>query len=544
MRRWWAVLAASLALVFLAPTVVVADDPPSGGLVADVTEVACEVTGAGIVGDLLDEPETCERLGVATEAGLKEAWASVWESIVGDIIRVCVDAVKWLIKKTMTFALQGPTVNLEETGLFGPGATLAGMLVWLGWVIAAFGVMWQLGRMAVSGQSKYAGRALLGWFENMAVTAVGVSLMALLIVGVDKATTGLVDLTFDSANNAHVDISATMVFGATAASLAGFNPMLIGGAVLVVLILGFITMAILFLRDIAIPIQALLLPVAGGGRTGGETTQKWLPKLCTASLSVIFSKFLIAVILCAGFAGMDGATSLVAWFRGAITYGLACAAPFMLMKFFQPLGMAVGSGLAMGGALGAAANIATLMEKSRAGGGGGGGGGGGARGGAPDAADQDHGGEAKGGAADAVSQAQRLERTMPSQGGSGGDKKAVPTQRSGDAEAGTDASASGGSSSAKTGGTSAVAGAGAGAAAGAGMELEVLDGVATQAAGPAEPGGGVADGASGAAGAEGAPVAPARVGAAPAASGEAGQGGGRIDVLDGTSDGVRGGDGT
>ncbi|RZD62925.1 hypothetical protein C0Q58_14390 [Streptomyces albidoflavus] len=538
MRRWWAVLAASLALVFLAPTVVVADDPPSGGLVADVTEVACDVTGAGIVSDLLDEPDTCERVGVATEKGVKKAWASVWESIVGDIIRVGVDAVKWLIKKTMTFALQGPTINLEETGLFGPDATLAGMLVWLGWVIAAFGVMWQLGRMAVSGQSKYAGRALLGWFENMAVTAVGVSLMALLIVGVDKATTGLVDLTFDNANNAHVDIATTMVFGATAASLAGFNPMLIGGAVVVILILGFITMAILFLRDIAIPIQALLLPIAGGGRTGGETTQKWLPKLCTASLSVIFSKFLIAVILCAGFAGMDGATSLVAWFRGAVTYGLACAAPFMLMKFFQPLGMAVGSGLAMGGALGAAANIATLMEKSR------GGGGGGARGGAPDAAEQDHGGETKGGAADAVSQAQRLERTMPSQGGSSSDKKAVPTQRSSDADAGTDASASGGSGSPKAGGASAVAGAGAGAAAGAGIALEVLDGVATQAAGPAEPGGGGADGAPGAAGAEGAPVATARVGAAPASSGEAGPGGGRIDVLDGTSDGVRGGDGT
>ncbi|MEU2757295.1 hypothetical protein [Streptomyces albidoflavus] len=541
MRRWWAVLAASLALVFLAPTVVVADDPPSGGLVADVAEVACDVTGAGIVGDLLDEPDLCETVGVATEMGVKKAWASVWESIVGDIIRACVDGVKWLIKKTMTFALQGPTINLEETGLFEADATLAGMLVWLGWVIAAFGVMWQLGRMAVSGQSKYAGRALLGWFENMAVTAVGVGLMALLIVGTDRATKGLVDLTFDSANNAHADIATTMVLGATAASLGGFNPMLIGGAVLVVLILGFITMAILFLRDIAIPIQALLLPIAGGGRTGGETTQKWLPKLCAASLSVIFSKFLIAVILCAGFAGMDGATSLVAWFRGAVTYGLACAAPFMLMKFFQPLGMAVGSGLAMGGALGAAANIATLMEKSR----GGGGGGGGARGGAPDATEQDHGGETKGGAADAVSQAQRLERTMPSQGGSSGDKKAVPTQRSSDADAGTDASASGGSGSPKAGGTSAVAGAGAGAAAGAGMALEVLDGVATQAAGPTEPGGGgAADGAPGAAGAEGAPVAPARVGAAPASSGEAGPGGGRIDVLDGTSDGVRGGDGT
>ncbi|MEW2153274.1 hypothetical protein OH749_31055 (plasmid) [Streptomyces albidoflavus] len=531
-----ALLALLLALVMCAPGAL-ADDPPGDGPIGDAADIGCQVAAPWL--DVVTEGEGCKEASRAAEVAVKEAWKAVWESIVGDIIRVCVDGVKWLIKKTMTFALQGPTINLEETGLFEPDATLAGMLVWLGWVIAAFGVMWQLGRMAVSGQSKYAGRALLGWFENMAVTAVGVGLMALLIVGTDRATEGLVDLTFDSANNAHVDIATTMVLGATAASLGGFNPMLIGGAVLVVLILGFITMAILFLRDIAIPIQALLLPIAGGGRTGGETTQKWLPKLCAASLSVIFSKFLIAVILCAGFAGMDGATSLVAWFRGAVTYGLACAAPFMLMKFFQPLGMAVGSGLAMGGALGAAANIATLMEKSR------GGGGGGARGGAPDAAEQDHGGETKGGAADAVSQAQRLERTMPSQGGSSGDKKAVPTQRSSDADAGTDASASGGSGSPKSSGTSAVAGAGAGAAAGAGMALEVLDGVATQAAGPAEPGGGgAADGAPGAAGAEGAPVAPARVGAASASSGEAGPGGGRIDVLDGTSDGVRGGDGT
>ncbi|KPC73440.1 hypothetical protein ADL27_52195, partial [Streptomyces sp. NRRL F-6602] len=105
----------------------------------------------------------CKEASRAAEVAVKEAWKAVWESIVGDIIRVCVDGVKWLIKKTMTFALQGPTINLEETGLFEPDATLAGMLVWLGWVIAAFGVMWQLGRMAVSGQSKYAGRALLGW---------------------------------------------------------------------------------------------------------------------------------------------------------------------------------------------------------------------------------------------------------------------------------------------------------------------------------------------------------------------------------------------
>lgn len=522
MKKWAAILCGALMAVLLVAPPVAADDP-GGGLVREGAELVCDLSFADWVGKAVGEDDLCKKTGIAVEVGAKKAWKAVWDSVIGDLVRACMDAGKWLIKMMLTFALRGPTVDLAETGLFGPDATLAGMLVWLGWVIAAFGVMWQLGRMAVTGQMKHAGRALMGWGENMAVTAVAVGLLALLITGVDKATLGIVDAVFDDADAAYAQIAGVLILGVLA------NPVIAGASILVVLLLGFITMLILFVRDIAIPIQALLLPIAGGGRTGGETMQKWLPKLCTSIFTVVFAKLAIAIVLCAGFAGMDDAEGLVAWFRGVVTLALACAAPFVLTKLFAPLGMAMGSGLAMGGALGAATNVATLFEKGRAGRGG-------ARGGGEDSAEQagaDGGkgggkGSGQSGAPDAVAQAQRLEKTMPSPGGNDAEKKGVPAQKSG-LDAG---GATGGGGALKPGGVTATVGAGAaGAAAGAGMALEVLDGVAAQAAGPGEAGD------SGSAGA-----APARVGAVPNSS----SGGdiNRIDVLDGTSGGVRGGEGT
>ncbi|GAA3312325.1 hypothetical protein GCM10020295_83880 [Streptomyces cinereospinus] len=157
MRRRLAALLLALVAVFgvsvSAPQPAAAD-----GIIGDTIEGACRVGTGPILGTILKGGgkatgiggltgwEGCDAVGDVGEKAVKEAWKNVWESVLGDIIRAAQDVTKWAIKKVLSFALLGPSVDLAGTGLWGGKATLAGMLVWLGLVIAAAGVIWNLGK--------------------------------------------------------------------------------------------------------------------------------------------------------------------------------------------------------------------------------------------------------------------------------------------------------------------------------------------------------------------------------------------------------------
>ncbi|MFI0141533.1 hypothetical protein [Streptomyces luteogriseus] len=486
-RRLTALLLALVAVLGVsvsAPQPARADGPIGGGI-----EASCRVITGPILGTImpgggtapgrpgsLTGSDACEAIGKVGGKKVKEAWDNVWKSVLGDVIKSAMDVTKWIIKKTLTLALLGPSVDLEGTGLWGGKSTLAGMLTWLGLVIAVAGVIWNLGKMAVTGQGKHAGRAMAGWVENFFLSFLGVSLFALLLVLGDALSAGLVDEVFGKDGAAYERIVAVLL------PVAISNPITMLCVVAALLLIGFIQMVMIFLRQSAIPIICLLLPVAGGGRTGGEATRKWAPTLITSGMVIVAYKPIVAVIICTGFSEFGHSKTLVEWLRGCATLVLAILAPGPLTKIFAPFGAAVGAGMSAGGASGALTAAAGYFGGKNSDSGG------------------DSGGGAGSGPTDAVQHAQFVEQSMGSQsqggngnsgeGGSGGDAQAqaarneagarVPGQAGAEGAAGADAAAAGASSSSAGTGTAAAAGAAGTAAAGAGavgVGIQVLDGV-------------------------------------------------------------------
>ncbi|MQT02788.1 hypothetical protein FF041_22115 [Streptomyces jumonjinensis] len=492
-------IALLLALVAVAGLSVSAAKPAAAdGIISDGIEMTCRVATGPVLGTILKTggkvtgigglagSELCDPIGEAAAKTIKKAWEAVWGSILGDFINSATDATKWIIKKTLTLALLGPSLDLKGTGLWGGESTLAGMLVWLGLLIAVAGVIWQLAKMALTGQVKHAGRAMTGWIENLILSTLGVSLFALLLIIGDAFSAGLVESVFSTDGEAYERIVAVML------PIGVSNPITVLCIVAVLLLVGFIQMVMIFLRQSAIPIICLLIPVAGGGRTGGDATRQWAPKLITSGFVIVAYKPILTIIICTGFSQFGHSSTMVEWLRGCATLVLGILAPAPLTKIFAPFGAAVGGGMAAGGASGARAAAASYMgSKSGDGSDGGDGGGGGE---APDSP---------------VSHAQRVAQSMgnqqgdggaegagtggdgPGGGSGGGDAQAQAARTEAGAKvpgqaAGGGAEAAGATAGAGTGaaGGGAAAGAGSGAAAAAGpagaavaIGIQVLDGV-------------------------------------------------------------------
>ncbi|MET9206797.1 hypothetical protein ABZW38_16815 [Streptomyces bacillaris] len=491
------VLVAVFGGLSVSATPAAADGIVSGGI-----ETTCRAGAGPLLGlvdagaELITGSSVCSKIGKVGAEKVSEAWQSVKDSVLGDVIKSAEDVTKWIIKNTLTVSLLGPSVDLKGTGLWGGDATLAGMMTWLGLVIAAFGVMWQLGKMAVTGQVKHAGRAMTGWIENIFLSTLGVSLFAMMLLLGDAVTSGLVKLTFDSNDEAFDRIVKVLLPNGIA------NPITLGVVVLVLLLIGGIQLIMMFLRQSAIPIICVLLPVAGGGRAGGDATRKWAPALITSGLVIIAYKPIVAIIICIGFAEFGGAGTFAEWLRGCATLLLAVLAPGPLTKIFAPFGAAAGAGMSAGGAAGALAGAAGYFASKTGGDDSGSGGSG--------------GGDAP---TDAVSHAQMVSQTMGSQSGSSGGESGEDGGQGGDAQAqaarnqaganipaqggpgapgadgaagGLSGVAEGATGAAGTGGTAAGAGAAGTVALPVAATIQVLDGVndAVQGASGAVGGGG------------------------------------------------------
>ena len=127
-------------------------------------------------------------------------------------------------------------------------------------MIAAAGMMWQLGKMALTGQTKHAGRAMVGWVENMLLSAVGVSMFALLLVLGDALTAGLVERDVRRRRRRPTTGSSRSCVPASIS-----NPITLLCIVAVLLLVGFIQLVMIFLAAERHPHH---LPAAARGRRG------------------------------------------------------------------------------------------------------------------------------------------------------------------------------------------------------------------------------------------------------------------------------------
>ncbi|MFF2073398.1 hypothetical protein ACFVXG_01430 [Kitasatospora sp. NPDC058162] len=452
-------------VIALAPPAA-ADDKP--GIIGSLAQAGCDY---GVVGayDYLTDGHHCEHIGETVDRTIEAEWNGVWDSTIGELLKAGIAFVKALVKFTLTVALQGPSLRLEDTGLFGEHATLAGVMVWLGLIISAVGLMWQIGRMAVTGQMRHLGQALSGWLQNCLLCVGGIAGVALLLRAGDALTDGLVDSTFGDTGTATghiVDILVPHVV----------NPFIVICGLLVLVPVGFVQLVLIFLRNSAIPIQCLLLPIAGAGRVGGETTRKWAPLLIRSILIGIFYRPMDAVIICTGFAEFGHADSVVEWLRGLTTLLLGALAPAALVRIFGPVADEVGTAMGSGGAV--AAMSAAGAYASRRG-----------HGGAADS--EGAGAEGGSGATSAVEHARRVEQSMSTspgvdeQSSTGGDALSQAARNQAarvpgpaaplDGATGADGTPGSGGSGFASG--AAGAGAAGAAAGGAGLAIQVLDGL-------------------------------------------------------------------
>ncbi|WP_204164344.1 hypothetical protein [Streptomyces sp. CS090A] len=463
----------------LAPTAAADDE----GMLKKGVEYTCRAAAAsntvGLIikagADQVAGGDVCEKAADKAAEKVEEWWQAVWDSIIGDLLRSWMDGAKWILQTMLTLALKGPSLDLKDTGLFGRDASLGGMLVWLGWVIVAFGAMWQIGKAAVTGQGKYWVEFLRGYAQNAMLSACGLTVVGLLLQLGDAISAGFLKATFDDDEGIE-RVLAVMV------PVAVSNPVLFGGVALVLTVVGFMQLILIFLRQSAIPIQCLLLPIAGAGLLGGKATQSWAPKLITSICMVIAYKPIVTLLICAGFAELGGASSVVEWLRGLTFLLLAVLAPGPLMKLFSPFGAELGGGVAAGGALGGLLGMAARSGGSAlgdAGSGGGGTGGSGGAGGEPGREGTPGKDSPDGPEGDPVRQARDLEQSMGPQGRGG--EAPVPAQgtgpeAAGDAKGAIDAGLGAETTSTATG-TAAVGSGTAAAVPGVGIALQVMDGV-------------------------------------------------------------------
>ncbi|MEU5858896.1 hypothetical protein [Nocardiopsis dassonvillei] len=104
---------------------------------------------------------------------------------------------------------------------------------------------------------------------------------------------------------------------------------------IIALIMGVIQAALLFIREAALPILALLLPIAAAGFLGWGGAKQWLPRLLSAVLVLLLYKPMVAVIFAAGFLQAEMSADTMGVVRGLITLLLGVIAPGVFLKVFN-----------------------------------------------------------------------------------------------------------------------------------------------------------------------------------------------------------------
>lgn len=285
----------------------------------------------------------------APEVGKKviEGATSALKPIADDIAKFTGD----MVKTGMTWWLMTPSVRIEDTGVLGDpkkegaGSSLSlhAVMLGIGTLIAVLLTMFQGMRMIIQRKGQPLLQVLQGLLINIMVNAVGVAVIDSLLVASDKLTQTIMNIGF--ADHDAPERMVAMLLPAAA------NPGAVMLMALVVFLVGGAQVVLLFLRQAAIPFQALLLPIAGSGQIGGDNTRQWLPRLITTILTIICYKPMAAVIICVGFIEFQHGNGIIDWLRGCVTLMLSVFALKGLLSLFAPLGMAVGGGGGAGGGL-------------------------------------------------------------------------------------------------------------------------------------------------------------------------------------------------
>ncbi|WP_073229367.1 hypothetical protein [Streptomyces sp. NBRC 110465] len=388
--------------------------------------------------------------------GATAATKALASTVVGDAAKSMAEFSADFMRVTFGWWLMTDSVQVKDSGVLGDpddptkSLSLHILMVGIGAGIATILVMFQGIKMIIQRKGAPLAQVIQGLLVNLVVSAAGVGIIDALLIASDQLTKAILYVGFGGGTDIPARMAAVML-------PAIGNPMGLLIVALIALIVGGIQVVMLFLRQAAIPIQALLLPIAGAGQVGGESSRQWLPRLFTAIMVIITYKPMAALIISVGFTEMANGNGIIDFVRGVVTLVLSVIALKALLALFAPLGMSMGNAVAAGGGLGGALSMvggAMASQMGGAGGDGGSGGGGGS-------------------GSSAASHAADMERNGPASGGGGGGgddssegSNAIQQASSNIPQQGGSTAAAGGESAAAAEGATAAAGAGQAAAAG------------------------------------------------------------------------------
>ncbi|MEU2740957.1 hypothetical protein ABZ656_37850 [Streptomyces sp. NPDC007095] len=346
---------------------------PSGGI--SWWNTACNIVLTPVLGSA--GGAACVAGKIVAPAAKKAVSDALSNTIVKPMADGMGEFVAQMLKTGLTWWLTTPSIQVKDsgvtdsqTGKLPDGSTvtfsLQALMLGVGEMIAILLVMMQGIRAMIQRKGKPLADALQGLVINVLVCVLGVTVIDSLLVASDQLTQAIINVAF------HGDAKLT---GRVVAMLLpqAFNPMGLLVMACIVFLIGGVQFLLNFLRQAAIPIQALMLPIAGAGQIGGEKTKQWLPRIYTSIGVVIVYKPAAALIISAGFVELANGNDFVDWFRGVVTLVLSVFALKHLMALFAPLGAAV-AGATSGGFSGALAGAGGLMGLMSGGGKGDGGG--------------------------------------------------------------------------------------------------------------------------------------------------------------------------
>lgn len=277
------------------------------------------------------------KISEAAANALKEAAEALGQSVV------------WLLKMFADAFNSISTVNLAKTGI----GQVLGITTGLSLIVAAFLLLVQFGKVAVSQRGGPAATAIVGLAKWAAILSVYLLATQVALNWSDTLSTALINNTFADGGSTDGDATNAMQLqlgklfsglvgtgaGGTAATAlitgGGMAPTAVGFiiviSILCILAIGALWVEML-VRQAGIMILVTMMPLALAGQMS-DATKEWWPKARNALIALILMKPVIVICFSIGFAAMAHGEGVRNVIVGLIIFVVAgCAWP-VLAKF-------------------------------------------------------------------------------------------------------------------------------------------------------------------------------------------------------------------
>jgi hypothetical protein len=295
--------------------------------------VTTSLHGAALIGAVvpaLDPPNpACVLVPLACGAG--RAAGAVATGVAGSALEELAagftEGAESLLRGVFGWWLGTPSVSVEDSGVLALQGVLLGVAAAVGVALVCV----QGIRLVLTRRGAPLAELVQGAIVAAFVVAAGVAVLDLALVAADDLADTILAAAFGGTDDV-VERMAQVLFAGGIGSAA-----LALVFAVIVIVVGLAQAVLLFLRQAAIPLLALLFPLVAAGQLGPASTRRWLPAVVGAALAIVVYKPLVALVLAAGFLEIGEGNTVVDVIRGFTTLALSVIALPALLRVFTPV---------------------------------------------------------------------------------------------------------------------------------------------------------------------------------------------------------------